>query len=161
MKKACGWILFVAFVVAVGMGFRLGCNHKSPGYVVLNVVDGDTIKIRAGGVEQSVRLLGVDTPETVHPDIPPEPYGAEAAEFTKQLLRGEKVVLRFGRKMRDRYGRLLAFVYRGSDDLFVNLEIVRRGYGRVYGDGFPNRSLFLKAQREAQTAKMGIWQSTE
>ena len=157
MKKACGWILFVAFVVAVGIGIRLGCNHKSPGYVVLSVVDGDTIKIRAGGVEQSVRLLGVDTPETVHPDIPPEPYGAEATEFTKRLLRGEKVVLRYGRKMRDRYGRLLAFVYRGSDDLFVNLEIIRRGFGRVYGDDFPDRKQFLKAQREAQAAKKGIW----
>ena len=152
----------MAFVGAVGIGIRLGCNHKSPGYVVLSVIDGDTIKIRASGVEQSVRLLGVDTPETVHPDIPAEPYGTEATEFTKRLLRGEKVVLRFGRKMRDRYGRLLAFVYRGSDDLFVNLEIVRRGYGRVYGDDFPHRNEFLKAQREAQTAKMGIWnQPTE
>ena len=161
MKKVCGWILFVAFVAAVSMGIRLGCNYKAPGHVVLGVVDGDTIRIRYGGVEESVRLLGVDTPETVHPDIPPEPYGAEATEFTKRLLQGEKVVLRFGRKQRDRYGRLLAFVYRTSDNQLVNLEIVRAGFGRVYGNDFPKRGQFIKAQREAQAAKKGIWGSSE
>ena len=161
MKKVCGWILFVVFVAAVSMGIRLGCNYKAPGYVVLGVVDGDTIKIRYGGVEESVRLLGVDSPETVHPDIPPEPYGAEATEFTKRLLQGEKVVLRFGRKQRDRYGRLLAFVYRTSDNQLVNLEIVRAGFGRVYGDDIPKRGQFIKAQREAQAAKKGIWGSSE
>ena len=157
MKKGCGWILFVGLVVALGIGIRLRCNHKTPGYVVLGVVDGDTIKIRYGGKKESIRLIGVDTPETVHPDIPPEPFGAEATEFTKRLLQGEKVVLRFGRQRRDRYGRLLAFVYRASDNQFVNLEIVRRGFGRVYGDDFPEHKRFLKAQREAQAEKKGIW----
>lgn len=157
MKKVCAWLLFVAFVAVVGVVIRLRCDYKAPGHVVLGVVDGDTIKIRYGGVEESVRLLGVDTPETVHPDIPPEPYGAEATAFTKRLLQGEKVVLRFGRKQRDRYGRLLAFVYRTSDNQLVNLEIIRCGFGRVYGVDFPKRGQFIKAQREAQTAKKGIW----
>ena len=99
---------------------------------VLGVVDGDTIKIEYEGRSATVRLIGVDTPETVHPNKPVEFFGKEASAFTKNPLIGESVYLRFGNETRDKYNRLLAYVFRSPDGLFVNLEIVRQGYGHAY-----------------------------
>ena len=101
-------------------------------YHVLSVVDGDTIKIEYQGRSESVRLIGVDTPETVHPNKPVEFFGKGASAFTKNLLIGESVYLRFGNEARGKYNRLLAYVFRAPDGLFVNLEIVRQGYGYAY-----------------------------
>ena len=106
----------------------------------------------------SVRLIGVDTPETVHPTKPVEPFGKEASYFLTNLLIGEMVSLQFGKEKHDKYGRLLAYVYRAPDGLFVNLEIVRQRYGRVYTrEKFKHRDLFLCAETEAKEAKRGLW----
>ena len=98
---------------------------------VVRVVDGDTI-IVGNGIK--VRLIGVDTPETVHPSKPVERYGKEASRFTDNLLKGEKVYLVSdpGGDKIDKYGRTLAHVYRAPDGLFVNAEIIRQGYGHAY-----------------------------
>lgn len=93
----------------------------------LGVVDGDTIKIENDGRAATVRLIGVDTPETVHPNKPVEIFAKEASAFTKNLLIGESVYLRFGNEPRYKYNRLLAYVIRSPDGLFENLEIVRQG----------------------------------
>ncbi len=100
-------------------------------YKVVRVIDGDTVKVNYRGELTSIRFIGVDTPETVHPTKPVEFYGKEASNFTKNLLLGESVYLRFDTQKRDAYGRLLAYLYRAPDGLFVNLEIVRQGYGHV------------------------------
>ena len=127
-------------------------------YRVVKVVDGDTIKIDYKGKTESVRLIGVDTPETVHPSKPVEHFGKEASAFTKNLLRGEQVYLRFGNEERGRYGRLLAYVFRAPDGLFVNLEIVRLGYGHAYTKfPFKHMELFRHYESRAREVSKGLW----
>ena len=127
-------------------------------YRVLRVVDGDTVEIDFQGKATKVRLIGVDTPETVHPRKPVEVYGKEASSFTKNLLIGESVYLRFDVDRTDNYGRLLANLYRAPDGLFVNLEIVRQGYGHV-DTRFPfkHMELFRHYGTKAREAGKGLY----
>src|SRR5688500_5892609 len=94
--------------------------------LVVEVVDGDTARMTIGGDEESVRYIGIDTPESVIPGERPECFGREAAHLNRRLVEGERVTLVFGDERRDRYDRLLAYVYRG--ERFVNAEIIRRGF---------------------------------
>ena len=127
-------------------------------YPVLSIVDGDTVKIDYQGKKTSVRLIGVDTPETVHPSKPVEVYGKEASNFTRNLLLSESVYLRFDVEQTDRFGRLLAYLYRAPDGLFVNLEIVRQGYGHV-DTRFPFKhvALFRHYETQARAAGKGLY----
>ena len=127
-------------------------------YRVLSVTDGDTLKIEYEGNSETIRLIGVDTPETVHPSRPVEPFGPEASAFTKNLLIGEEVYLRFGNEERGKYDRLLAYVFRAPDGLFVNLEIVRQGYGKAYVKyPFEHTPLFQHYEERARRAGKGLW----
>ena len=127
-------------------------------YKVVRVIDGDTVKIDYNGKATNVRLIGVDTPETVHPNKPVEAYGKEASNFTKNLLLGESVYLRFDIDKTDKYGRLLAYLYRAPDGLFVNLEIVRQGYGHAYTQfPFKHIELFRYYGNRARTAGKGLY----
>lgn len=129
-------------------------------YPVVRIVDGDTIIVNDKGTNIRVRLIGIDTPETVHPAKSVEYYGKEASLFTKNLLRGEKVYLVSGSEQNktDRYGRTLAYIYRFPDGLFVNAEIVRQGYGFVYTQ-FPFRYMeeFKQLEQFAKNAEKGLW----
>ncbi len=122
--------------------------------LVERVVDGDTIVVRGVG---RVRLIGVDTPETVDPRRPVEFFGREASAFTKRLLEGRRVRLEYDRERNDRFGRTLAYVYL-RDGTFANAEIVRRGYGHAY-TRLPFRHLerFRRLEREAREAGRGLW----
>ena len=127
-------------------------------YQVTRIVDGDTVEIQYNGKLTSVVLIGVDAPETVHPQKPVEAFGKEASAFTRNLLLGESVYLRFDGNRTDRYGRLLAYLYRAPDGLFVNLEIVRQGYGKVYTTfPFKHKDLFQYYGGQAQRAGRGLW----
>ena len=127
-------------------------------YKVVRVIDGDTVKIDYNGKATNVRLIGVDTPETVHPNKPVEAYGKEASNFTKNLLLGESVYLRFDIDKTDKYGRLLAYLYRAPDGLFVNLEIVRQGYGHAYTQfPFKHMEVFRYYGNRARTAGKGLY----
>ena len=131
-------------------------------YPVTRIIDGDTIEIRYAGKLTSVVLIGVDTPETVHPSKPVEPFGKEATAFTSNLLRGESVYLRFDGNRTDKYGRLLAYLYRAPDGLFVNLEVVRQGYGKVYTVfPFKHKTLFQHYSGQAQQAHRGLWSAEQ
>lgn len=122
--------------------------------VVERVVDGDTIIVRGVG---RVRLIGVDTPETVSPGRPVEFFGREASAFTKRLLEGRSVRLEYDRERTDRYGRTLAYVHL-ADGTFANAEIVRRGYGHAYTRfPFRYRDQFRQLEREARGAGRGLW----
>lgn len=127
---------------------------------VSRVVDGDTVEVRLGGREEDVRYIGVDTPETVKPDAPVECWGPAASALNKRLVRaGEQVTLRFDRELRDRYGRLLAYVYRGDDHLFVNARLVRDGAARTLSIS-PNTAhagALARLQAEARAAGRGMW----
>ena len=127
-------------------------------YKVVRVIDGDTVKIDYNGEATKVRLIGVDTPETVHPNKPVEASGKEASNFTKNLLQGESVYLRYDVERTDTFGRLLAYVYRAPDGLFVNLEIVRQGYGHVYTQfPFKHIEVFRYYGNRARAAGKGLY----
>lgn len=127
---------------------------------VVRVVDGDTIVISDKERDVKVRLIGVDTPETVHPSKPVEYYGREASCFLTNLLKGEKVYLinESQTEELDRYGPRLAYVYRAPDGLSVNAEIIRQGYGHAY-TGFPFKYIeeFKALEHFAKKAKKGLW----
>lgn len=144
--------------VAPAMPYPVLDFSEDTEYQVVRIVDGDTVLISYEGVETSVRLIGIDTPETVHPTKPIGPYGKEASTFTRNLLQGESVYLRFGAEKTDFYGRMLAFLYRVDDGLFVNLEIVRQGYGEVETDyPFEYMDLFLHYEERALLTEKGLW----
>lgn len=127
---------------------------------VVRVVDGDTVVLLIDGKQTTVRLIGVDTPETVHPQKPVEAYGKEASRFLGNLLKGEAVYLDFepGGSALDKYGRTLAYLYRAPDGLFVNLEIIRQGYGHAYTRfPFQYMDLFRAFEVRARESGKGLW----
>ena len=121
-------------------------------------MDGDTIRVRYGRKDEAVRLLRIDTPERGRQGY------REATEAMRKLVVGKEVVLEFetpGVEERDRYGRLLAYVFLG--DLNVNVEMVRLGwtpFWTKYGEGRYTLA-FEKAEREARTGERGVWTQTE
>ena len=128
--------------------------------VVEYIVDGDTVDFVIDGREERVRLIGVDTPETRVPDVPVECYGPEATSFIAELLPvGSAVRIERDTVNRDDYGRLLGYVYRAGDGVFVNYELIRQGYATPLSIA-PNTShadLFVDAARAAEAADAGLW----
>ncbi|MDR2529537.1 MAG: thermonuclease family protein [Synergistaceae bacterium] len=134
---------------------------------VTRVVDGDTIHVTIGGEDRTVRLIGVDTPETVHPQKTPQFYGKEASDFTKRSLLNQTVWLEYDASPKDRYNRHLAYVWlaepgAGEDtirrDMF-NARLILDGYGKVMTIQ-PNSKyadVFTRFQQEARGAKKGLW----
>jgi micrococcal nuclease len=127
---------------------------------IVRVVDGDTLKVNVGGHNDRVRLIGIDTPESVKPNTPVQCFALEASARTKALLhQGEVIRLVRDAEARDRYGRLLAYVYRQRDGLFVNLALVKDGYAAPYT--FPPNVAhvdeFVTAGRQAREANRGLW----
>ncbi|MBI1737382.1 MAG: thermonuclease family protein [Candidatus Rokubacteria bacterium] len=125
--------------------------------LVVRVVDGDTIHVRIGDRTEKVRYIGVNTPETHHPRRGVEAGGREAHEVNRQLVTGKRVRLELDVQERDRYGRLLAYVWVG--DVMVNAELVRLGYAQVMTVP-PNvryQSLFLARERDARQSGRGLW----
>ena len=122
------------------------------------VIDGDTIVINREGKIEKVRLIGVDTPETKHPKKPVQRFGKEAYLFTKEMVEGKEVRLESDQQRRDRYGRLLAYVYL-MDGTFLNAEIIRQGYGFAYTRyPFKYMEKFRGYEREARENKRGMWE---
>jgi len=135
------------------------------GLVVDRVVDGDTVKVTLDGAQVSVRLIGINTPETVKPGSPVECFGPEASQFAKDLLDGQRIVLEFDDSQGyfDRYDRVLAYVWRvlpdGSLRLF-NEEAVAGGFAeeRQYTDGpYAWKDAFVSAQSRAIEDDRGLW----
>lgn len=125
--------------------------------LVTRVVDGDTVEARIGGDVEDVRLIGVDTPETVKPGTPVQCFGPRASHFSKARLSGERVRLVFGVERRDVYGRLLAYLY--LDGNLYNGVLLRRGLARTLtippNDRFAPR--FERIQLAAARAGRGLW----
>lgn len=127
---------------------------------VTSVVDGDTIDVVLGGTTERVRLIGIDTPETVDDDRPVECFGPEASAYLSQLLpEGTQVDLVLDAEPRDRFGRLLAYVFRRSDGLFVNEELARLGYAEllVIEPNVAYRRRISAAVNAARTEALGLW----
>lgn len=124
---------------------------------VVRIVDGDTIHVRIGERVEKVRYIGVNTPEVHHPTRGEEPGGREATEVNRELVAGRRVRLELDVQERDRYGRLLAYVWVGEH--MINAELVRRGYAQVMTVP-PNvryQDLFIELQRDAREAGRGLW----
>lgn len=132
-------------------------------FEVVRVIDGDTILVAPNPFPQSasgdrLRLLGVDTPESVHPAKPVERFGLEAAAFTRRLCEGRRVRLVFeSGNTQDRYGRTVAYVFL-EDGSLLNAEIIRQGYGHAY-TRFPFARMedFRALEAEARAARRGLW----
>jgi micrococcal nuclease len=126
--------------------------------VVVRVVDGDTIHVRVGDRVEKVRYIGVNTPEVHHPRKGEEPGGRQALAVNRTLVERRTVRLETDVQSRDRYGRLLAYVWVG--DVMVNAELLRRGYAQVMTvpPNVRHQDLFLKLQRDARESERGLWQ---
>ena len=128
---------------------------------VQRVVDGDTIGVALGGRSERVRYIGIDTPESAKPGAPVQCFGDRAARANERLVGHGRVRLVRDVQERDRYGRLLAYVYRAGDGLFVNARLVRDGYARpltIPPDvRFADR--FRRLAAEARRAGRGLWRA--
>lgn len=126
---------------------------------VVSVIDGDTIKVKIGKKEETVRMLLIDTPETKHPKLGVQPFGPEASAFTKKLLTGKAVELEKDvGDARDKYGRLLMYVY--VDGKSVQEQLLQKGLARVAYVFAPNVKYvgkYQEIQKKAQKAEIGIW----
>jgi endonuclease YncB( thermonuclease family) len=121
---------------------------------VKRVIDGDTFVLESG---ERVRLIGVDTPETVHPQKPVEPFGPEASAFTKKHIEGKKVRLEFDVDKNDHYNRILAYVF--INDIFLNEELLKEGLAimSTYPPNVKYVDLYESAQKYAKEKNKGIW----
>ncbi len=126
---------------------------------VVRVVDGDTIHVQVDGRREKVRYIGVDTPESVKPGTPVQCFAKRAGAFNRRLVAGERVRLVLDAEHRDRYGRLLAYVYRASDGVFVNAALVRRGYARplTIAPNVAHAKEFRRLAAAARHAGRGMW----
>jgi micrococcal nuclease len=156
-------VLVIAVAAAAGVLRTGGEEADGPGAAseaaVVRVVDGDTIAVRLRGRAERVRYIGVDTPESVKPGTPVQCFAHAAAAENARLVAGERVRLVRDVEARDRFGRLLAYVYRVRDGRFVNAELVRRGYARTLtippNVRFADR--FAGLARAARAAGRGLW----
>jgi len=126
------------------------------------VVDGDTIDIAIGGKTERVRLIGINTPETKHPTKGVECYGPEASAYTEQLLpKGTKLRVERDVEARDKYGRLLLYVYIANSNVFVNMDLVMNGYARpmVFEPNTAHKADFAQAATQAELRNVGLWQA--
>jgi micrococcal nuclease len=154
-------------LVAVALSLLVSCSSGATTenevlITVLKVIDGDTVDIDIKGNTERVRLIGVNTPETKHPTKPIECFGPEASAYLTQLLpKGTHVRMERDIEARDRYGRMLLYLYRESDNLFINLDLVSHGYGTPMSIE-PNtfhRNDFVHAAALAETTNVGLWKA--
>jgi micrococcal nuclease len=152
-------LLFVVALAASCGGGGGASGDPSVGEVT-KITDGDTIHVEIGGGDETVRLIGIDTPESVDPRSPVECFGKEASAHLAELIPvGTAVRLVRDVEARDRYDRLLAYVYRASDDLFVNRQMALDGFADVatFPPNVAHVDDFVAAVREARDAGRGLW----
>ncbi len=127
---------------------------------VTQVVDGDTFKVSIAGKAETIRLIGLDTPETVDPRKPVQCFGKEASDKAKALLSGKRVRLEAdaGQGERDKYDRLLRYAFL-EDGTSFNEWMIRQGYGReyTYDSAYKYQATYKAAEKDAQANKRGLW----
>jgi micrococcal nuclease len=166
MRRTAPLLLALGALIA-GCGSRAAVApaDTAPGGVQANatvvaLTDGDTISVRIGSHREKVRFIGIDTPETKKPNTPIQCFGPEASAYTASLVPvGTKVHLERDAEARDVYGRLLAYVYRAADGLFVNLDVIRHGYARqlTIAPNTAHEADFTAAVQAAQRSRIGLW----
>lgn len=158
--------LFVACCFGL---FATGCERpsqaplrasRSANATVVEVIDGDTVRLEVATGVEVVRLLGIDTPETVDPNRPAQCFGAEASAYlTTMLPVGTPVLLTRDQQIRDVFGRLLGYVFVASSGQFTNAEMIRGGFANTLSIEPNNayRDTFADALRDAKKDKAGLW----
>jgi len=156
----------VAIIAALNQSGALPQNvadsakQNQPGlYSVVRFIDGDTIAVDMNGKTESVRMIGIDTPETHKPNSPVQCYGPAASAYTKNIIGQQKVRLEADSKNtnRDRYDRLLRYVYL-PDGRLIAKELISHGYGFAYTQfPFSKTEEFVDAEKSAEQAKAGLW----
>lgn len=150
----------------IDLEINLGAGNGSKTYndinttkcEVIRVVDGDTIVVKYNGNEERIRLIGVDTPESVHPNENKNTQeGVKISDYTKERLTGKIVELELDVEERDKYGRILAYVY--IDGEMYNKELLELGYAKLatYPPNVKYVEEFTKIQKEARKNKVGLW----
>jgi endonuclease YncB( thermonuclease family) len=161
-------VFLVFLIVATHYGWLNQPAQKAmqnqPGlYAVKNFVDGDTIDVDMNGRSETVRFIGVDTPETHKPNTPVQCYGPEASSFTKMLIGSNSVRLQADPldTNRDRYGRLLRYVYL-PDGTLVESKLISEGYGFAYTQfPFQKKDQFVSLEQTAKQAGKGLWSACQ
>ena len=157
---AAGAVVAALLALAAVAGSRHAVAGRTDAVTIVRVVDGDTVVAHLPGGDERVRLIGIDTPETVDPRKPVQCFGREASNRTKALLpKGTPIRLERDAEARDRYGRLLAYVFRSGDGTFVNLALAEEGFAHqltippnvAYADRFG------AATAAARSAGRGLW----
>jgi micrococcal nuclease len=149
-----------AFLLAHGRDEPAGPGASETARVV-RIVDGDTIKVDVAGRRDTVRYIGIDTPESVKPGTPVQCFAHAASAANTRLVANREVRLVLGAEPRDRYGRLLAYVYRAGDHTSVNAKLLAAGYARTLTIP-PNDRLagrFAALQQAAQRERRGLWRA--
>ena len=156
------WIIRLCTVLLIFVGCTQQTDSAANTGIVVEVIDGDTLDLFIAGHRLRVRLIGIDTPETKHPSKPIQCFGPEATAFTESLLqRGTEIRIERDNEARDTYDRLLVYLYRTSDNMFINLELVLQGYADVLTIE-PNIAYldkFVAASRDAHLSNRGMWQA--
>lgn len=159
--------MFVGLVAALLCGCPASANDTPTlpdDAVVEFVIDGDTVDISVGGERERVRLIGIDTPESVSRSVPVQCFGREASDALTGLLPpGTAVRIERDDEARDRFGRLLLYVYRAEDDLFINAWMIEQGFADTLFFE-PNTTFegpFTRARNDARAANLGLWGSCD
>jgi micrococcal nuclease len=163
VRRSLALLAVAVAALAFTLASRTRGSDEAPGTAlsgrVVRVVDGDTIRVALGGRVERVRYIGIDTPESVKPDTPVQCYAHRAAAENARLVDGRRVRLVLDVEPRDRFGRLLAYVYRAEDGVFINAQLVRGGFARTLtippNVRFATRFRALAAQ--ARRAHRGLW----
>lgn len=133
---------------------------SGPNALVVRVIDGDTVVVAVGGREENARLLGIDTPETVHPTTPVECFGPEASARLSALLPPDTPVrLELDEESRDHFGRLLVYIHRSTDSAFINEVMVHEGLADTLAIAPNNtfRDRLAAAADAARSHRIGLW----
>src|SRR4051812_15254567 len=155
--------LLVALLALAGVGWLAWPRDAATGVLharAVRAVDGDTIVVRlAGGELERVRLIGVDTPESVAPGRPVECYAHRASAFTARAIRGRDLELRPGAERRDRYGRLLAYVRVEGARQSLSVRLLEAGMARPLAirPNVEHASEYRRLAQDARTARRGLW----
>src|SRR4051812_46623320 len=160
-RRLLPWLALLIAAASLVLAERRSGGDEAPraSAVVTRVVDGDTVAVRLGGQQEKVRYIGIDTPESVKPGTPVQCFGKAAADQNRLLVANRRVTLRYDAERRDRYGRLLAYVYRRDDGLFVNAELVGRGFARTLTipPNVGHAEQLARLARRARQRKRGLW----